>query len=357
MLGPQQVADVRARPGKWRRRIGWTLVTILGLLVIAFLILRTPDTDRAAMIAQYGGGESRFLTLTSGATVHIRDTGGSEGQPQMILLHGSNASLHTWEPLVARLRNDWRIVRIDLPGHGLTGATPTGRYDTEEYIATVDEVATAMGMRQFILGGNSMGGGVSWRYALAHPERVQALLLLDAGGMPPRAEDPAPQSNIGFRIIRNPVGRWLGTHISPRSLFESSLRQSVSNKSIVTDAAIDRYWELNRFPGNRQATMIRFARGFGDPAIAERARQIQQPVLILFGDEDRIINPSAAQSFAERLPNDEVVMLPGIGHLPMEEAPDATARAIRRFLGARGLGPRVLSEADAARGTASGDEL
>jgi pimeloyl-ACP methyl ester carboxylesterase len=350
------VQTTSTRPGKWRRRLGWTLAILIAILGAAFLILRTPDTDRDAMIAAYGGGESRFLTLSNGAVVHIRDTGGSEGQPQMILLHGSNASLHTWEPLVARLRNDWRIVRIDLPGHGLTGATPTGRYDDAEYIATVDEVATAMGMRQFILGGNSMGGGVSWRYAVAHPERVQALLLLDAGGMPPRAGDPPPRSNIGFRIMRSPVGRWLGMQITPRSLIEQSLRQSVSNQAVVTDADVDRYWELLRFPGNRGATMIRFGRGWS-AADADQARRIQVPALVLFGAEDRIISPSAAQSFAERLPNDEVIMLPGIGHLPMEEAPDATAIAIRRFLGARGLGPRVLSEADATRGTASGDEL
>jgi pimeloyl-ACP methyl ester carboxylesterase len=327
------------RPGIWRQRLAWALVILIGIMGAAFLILRTPDTDREAMIARYGGGESRFLTLASGALVHVRDTGGREGMPQMILLHGSNASLHTWEPLVERLRADWRIVRIDLPGHGLTGATPTGRYDTEEYIATVDEVATAMGMPRFILGGNSMGGGVTWRYALAHPERIQALLLLDAGGMPPRAGDPPPRSNIGFRIVRSPIGRWLGMHITPRSLIEQSLKQSVSNQAVVTDESVTRYWELLRFPGNREATMIRFARGW-DNSHAEEARRIQAPALVLFGAEDRLINPSAAQSFAERLPNDEVLILPGIGHLPMEEAPDATAAAIRLFLGERGLGPR-----------------
>jgi pimeloyl-ACP methyl ester carboxylesterase len=328
-----------SRPGKWRRRLAWTGVILIAIIAAAFLILRTPDTDRQAMIARYGGGESRFLTLADGAVVHVRDTGGREGMPQMILLHGSNASLHTWEPLVERLRADWRIVRIDLPGHGLTGATQTGRYDTEEFIATVDEVATAMGMPRFILGGNSMGGGVSWRFAVAHPNRVQALLLLDAGGMPPRAGDPAPRSNIGFRIMRSPVGRWLGMQITPRSLIDQSLRQSVSVQAAVTDADVDRYWELLRFPGNREATMIRFARGW-ESNHADEARSIQAPTLVLFGAEDRLINPNAAQSFAERLPNDEVLLLPGIGHLPMEEAPDATEAAIRRFLGARGLGPQ-----------------
>lgn len=329
-----------SRPGKWRRRIAWTLVTLIAIIGAAFLILRTPDTDRDAMIARYGGGESRFLTLANGAVVHIRDTGGREGMPQMILLHGSNASLHTWEPLVARLRNDWRIVRIDLPGHGLTGATPTNRYDTGEYIATVDEVATALGLERFILGGNSMGGGVSWRYALAHPQRVQALLLLDAGGLPPPATDAPPPSNLGFRLMRSPIGRWLGQHITPRAIIAQSLSQSVSNQAIVTEDAITRYWELLRFPGNRAATMIRFARGW-DNARAQDLPRITAPALILWGAEDRLIPVSVASRFARSLPNDRLVILPGIGHLPMEEAPDETARAIRQFLGAQGLGPQV----------------
>ena len=314
---------------RWPRRIGWTLAVIAVLLGAAFLALRTPDTDRAAMITRYGGPLTHFVTTADGARVHVRDTGGS--LPPMILLHGSNASLHTWQPLIDRLRGQYRIITLDLPGHGLTGATPTGRYDIAEMVATVDQVATAQGVQRFILGGNSMGGAVSWRYALAHPDRVSALILLDAGGMPPRASDPPPAGNIGFTIMRSAVGRWLGTRISPRSLYERSLRQSVSNEAIITPAMVDRYWELNRFPGNRAATGIRFARGW-DTSGAEQARTIRVPTLILFGAEDRLINPSAAQSFHERIQGSTVVLLPHVGHLPMEEAPDATAAAIRAFM-------------------------
>lgn len=314
---------------KWLKRIGWTLGVFAILLVAAFFALRTPDTDRAAMIAKYSASGDRFITIADGARIHVRDSGGTG--PVMILLHGSNASLHTWEPLKRDLPG-YRIVTLDLPGHGLTGATPTHRYDPDEMVAAVDGVATALGLDRFILGGNSMGGGISWRYALAHPAKVEALLLIDAAGMPPRAGDKPPASNIGFRIMRSDFGRWLGGEITPRSLIAQSLRGSVSNQSVVTEAAIDRYWELLRFPGNREATGIRFARGFADPAAAERIRAITAPTLILFGSEDRIINPSAAQSFAERIAGSQVVMLEGIGHLPMEEAPKATAEAITAFL-------------------------
>lgn len=318
---------------KWLNRSIWTLGILVAALAIAFVALRTPDTDRAAMIAEYGGPQSRFVTLADGARVHVRDSGG-DGMP-MILLHGSNSSLHTWEPLKAVLGLRYRIVTLDLPGHGLTGATPKHRYDTAEMVATVDGVAEALGLERFILGGNSMGGGVSWNYALAHPEKVRALLLLDAGGMPPRAGDKPQASNLGFRLLRYPLGRMLMRQITPRSLVRTSYEQSVADPSTVTDAVVDRTWELLRFPGNRDATVMRFQRGFADPEAAERARTIRVPTLILFGKEDQIIDPSAAQSFAERIGGSEVLLMDGVGHLPMEEAPEATAAAIEEFLGRR----------------------
>lgn len=314
----------------WLKRSIWTLGAPVVLLVLALILFRTPDTDRAAMIAKYGGAESRFVTLADGARVHVRDTGG--GGVPMILLHGSNSSLHTWEPLKRELGAGYRIVTLDLPGHGLTGATPTHRYDTAEMVETVDGVAEALGLERFILGGNSMGGGVSWNYALAHPDKVRALLLLDAGGMPLRDGEARPKSNIGFRIMRSSFGRWLGGQITPRFLIAQSLEGSVADPSQIDAATVDRYWELLRFPGNRAATMMRFARPFVDGGAAERARDIRVPTLILFGKEDRIINPSAAQSFAERIAGSEVVLLDGVGHLPMEEAPEATANEIDRFL-------------------------
>lgn len=328
-----------ARARKWIRRLVWAVVVISGLITAAYFAVRTPDTDRTAMEAKYGGPESRFVTLANGARVHVRDTGAeaAAGKPVIVLIHGSNSSLHTWEPMVARLRNRFRLITMDMPGHGLTGAIPSGRYDTESMMETVDGVTRSLGVGRFILGGNSMGGGISWRYAVAHPDQVSALLLLDAGGMPPRAGDASPPSNIGFRIMRSSLGRWLGERITPRSLIRRSLEQSVADPSIVDEAMVDRYWELLRYPGNRAASVARFSQRFNDPAIAEQARRIAVPTLILFGREDRIISPSAAQSFAERIAGSDVVLLDNIGHLPMEEAPDATVAAVLSFLERNGL--------------------
>jgi pimeloyl-ACP methyl ester carboxylesterase len=317
------------RPLLRRKRVLIPLGLLLAIL-IAFLALRTPDTDREAMIAKYGGADAAFAAGPAGQRIHYRDQGSRDG-PAIVLLHGSNSSLHTWQPIVERLGAGYRIVTLDLPGHGLTGATPDKDYGAEGMMAAVDVVAADLGLDHFILGGNSMGGWVAWRYALARPGRVDALLLIDAAGMPLRAGEKAPPSNVGFRILQYPFGRWLATQITPRALVEQSLRGSVENQSIVDDAMIDRYWELLRFPGNREATVLR-ARMDREPAMAARIGAIRAPTLILFGDRDRLINPSAAKTFHERIAGSEVVILPGIGHLPMEEAPDATAAAIADFL-------------------------
>lgn len=317
------------RPLFRRKRVLIPLGLLLAILV-AFLALRTSDTDRDEMIAKYGGPDAAFVSGPAGQRIHYRDQGKRDG-PVIVLLHGSNSSLDTWEPLVKRLGTTYRIVTLDLPGHGLTGSTPDKDYSAAGMMAAVDVVAAKTGLDHFILGGNSMGGWVSWRYALAQPERVDALLLLDAAGMPLRKGEKAPPSNIGFRVLEYPFGRWLATQITPRSLVEESLRGSVERQAIVDDAMIDRYWELLRFPGNREATVLR-ARMDREPAMAARIGEIAAPTLILFGDKDRLINPTAARTFNERIAGSEVVLLPGIGHLPMEEAPDATAATIADFL-------------------------
>ena len=138
--------------------------------------------------------------------------------------------------------------------------------------------------------------------------------------------------------------RWsVSWQITPRALVEQSLRGSVENQAIVDAAMVDRYWELLRFPGNREATVLR-ARRDREPAMAARVGEITAPTLILFGTEDRIINASAAQTFHERIAGSEVVLLDDIGHLPMEEAPDATAEAIADFLTRRLAAPEPRPE-------------
>lgn len=305
-------------------------LVLLALLAGALLFLRTPDTDPAAMEAKYTNEHSRLAEGPNGLRVHYRDQGNPDGVP-IVLLHGNSASLHTWEPLVARLGGKYRIITLTLPGHGLTGPNAGHDYTAAGMAEAVDLVTDELRLDRFVLGGNSMGGWISWRYALAHPEKIEALMLLDSAGMPLREGEEPPPLNIGFRLLGNPIGRFLLQHFTPRAAIERSMLESVSVKSVVTHEAVDRYWELLRLPGNRKAAAKRWIVD-REAEYADRISDVAAPTLIIWGAEDQLIYASAAQTFDERLPNAEVIIYDGVGHLPMEEASDRTAADIDAFL-------------------------
>jgi pimeloyl-ACP methyl ester carboxylesterase len=313
-----------------KRRWPWVVLALLALLVGAFLLLRTPDVPVDELKARYASPQSQFLEVSPGFFVHVRDEG-LRNAPALFLVHGSNASLHTWEPWVARLKTRYRIVSLDLQGHGLTGPIPSGCYTPTCMAETVEAVRAKLGIERLAIAGNSMGGGVSLYYTLAHPERVSALILVDSAGAPVKRDGPPP---LGFRIAQTPVLRDLGAVITPKSVIGETLEKSVSVKSVASDAAITRYWELLRAPGNREATMQRFA-SYGPSKLtpARLAPLKGIPVLILWGKEDALIPVSAADWFKAALPQSEVLVYPNIGHIPHEEAPDRSAADVDAFLG------------------------
>lgn len=328
-----------------RRALIWAVrifFVLIALLWIVFVIFKVPDTDPRFMRAKYGDEPSQYLEIGDGVTVHLRDEGPKDGVP-IILLHGSNADLHTWQPWVEGLKETHRVIRFDQVGHGLTGPDPQGDYGRANYASDVVEVADALGIEQFILGGNSMGGKHALSVAIANPERVAGLILVDASG-PPQDEveammDPADLENddggnIGFAIARMPGVNLIAEHITPRSLIKQSLEQSVSNKAVVTEEAVDRYWQLLRYPGNRAATMARFSADY-EPLTVAQITAITAPTLILWGDEDGLIPVEAGEWLDQTMPNSALEVYSGIGHLPHEEAPEATLGHVKAWLTAQ----------------------
>lgn len=316
-----------------KRRWPWVVPALLALLVGAFLLLRTPDVPMDELKARYASPASQFLEVSPGFFVHVRDEG-LRNAPVLFLVHGSNASLHTWEPWVERLKSKYRIVSLDLQGHGLTGPIPSACYTPQCMAETVEAVRAKLGIERIAIAGNSMGGSVSIAYALAHPDRVAALILVDSSGAPVKRDGPPP---LGFRIAQTPVLRDLGAIITPKSVIGETLEKSVSVKSVASDAAITRYWELLRAPGNREATMQRFA-GYGPSKLtpASFAALKGTPVLILWGADDALIPVQSADWFRAALPQAEVLVYPKIGHIPQEETPDRSAADVDAFLAAHG---------------------
>ncbi|NVE94603.1 alpha/beta hydrolase [Altererythrobacter sp. JGD-16] len=301
---------------------------IAGILAICFVIFRTPDTDPAEMRAKYASEPSQFVTLPDGTEVHYRDEGPRDALP-ILLLHGSNADLSTWQPWAEALRDDYRVIRFDQAGHGLTGKAGDSDYTRDGFIADILAFADTLKLERFVIGGNSMGGSHSVGFAIAHPERLAGMILVDAGGAPVRREESS--GNTGFSIAAMPGVRQIAKQITPRSLIERSLRQSVSNQNIVTEAMIDRYWEMLRYPGNRAATIERFSIGWSSFDESD-VGQITAPTLILWGEEDTLIPLSAGEWYADTLPNAQLISYPGIGHLPQEEAADQTVGDVQEWL-------------------------
>lgn len=312
------------------------LLALVAVLAVAFLIFRTPDTDAAEMRAKYGGPPSQFVDIGGGVTVHLRDEGPKDA-PAIVLLHGSNADLLTWEPWAAALKTRYRVIRFDQVGHGLTGPDPKHDYSRDNYVADVLAVADTLGLERFIIGGNSMGGKHALAFAVAYPDRVAGLVLVDASGGPmletneDKDRKDSGGGNIGFTIAQTPGINLLVEQITPRSLIAQSLEQTVSVKSVASEAAIDRYWELLRYPGNRRATLKRFGYPY-EPLTEAEVAAVTAPTLILWGEEDRLIPLAAGQWFAKTMPNADLKAYPKIGHLPQEEAAGQTLADLEPWL-------------------------
>ncbi|MGO9008407.1 MAG: alpha/beta fold hydrolase [Beijerinckiaceae bacterium] len=313
------------------RKIVIVLLVLAAGLGAALYFAAVPDISAAELDQRYGTPPSQFLTLPSGTRVHYRDRPGPAGAPIIVLVHGSNASLLTWEPWAKRLAGRLRVVSVDLPGHGLTGATVEDDYSIAGMAGFLAAFTHALGLTQpFMLAGNSMGGQVALRFALAHPDLVSKLVLVDSGGaVAPGVDGPVP---LAFRIARTPVLKEFVRFVTPRSLFESGLRSAFYDQSLVTPAMIDQYWELNRRTGTRATTASRFGLPFdGEPA--KHLGDLKMPVLILWGREDRLIPVHSAEVFKAALPQAQLIIYEDCGHVPMEEQADQSAADLLAFTG------------------------
>ena len=308
------------------------ILAVLAALVVVlggtYFFLSQPDIPRRVLEAKYLAPPSAFVILNDGARVHYRERGPQDA-PVLMLLHGSNSSLLDWESWSTILSDKFRIVTVDLPGHGLTGAVPSGDYSEAGMTVFVKRFADKLGLGRFAIGGNSMGGGIAARFAEMYPDRVNHLILVDASGMKAGFGDHLP---LAFRLARTPVVNRLLLHVTPRSMVVEGLNDATVRKAVLTDAMIDQYWDFARMEGTRQATVVRFQLP-EDSYVSEHTDAIKAPTLILWGEEDHLIPVAAAQAWAKAILGSKLVIYPATGHLPMEEVAGESAGDVRAFLG------------------------
>jgi pimeloyl-ACP methyl ester carboxylesterase len=253
--------------------------------------------------------------------VHYRDEGTG---PPLVLLHGTASSLHTWNAWTAALSAHHRTIRMDLPGFGLTGPNHSGDYSIGSYVAFLEAFRQALGLTRFALAGNSLGGQIAWSYAVAHPERVSELILVDSAGFP--IEKPA----LAFTLARVPLLSALLAGMDPRHMVRKTLREAYGDPSRVTPELVERYRLLTLREGNREAFVAR-----ANAARTDRSADLSSlrvPTLVLWGREDRLIPVSHASRFVEAIPGAELVLYEKVGHVPMEEIGERSAADVERFL-------------------------
>lgn len=317
-------------PSPAMRIIAKILAAVLSVLVLAIAatVAATwaPDRPLAELKARWAQPPSTFVQV-QGMDVHLRDEG-PRGDPQpIVLLHGTSSSLHTWDGWTRELKAGRRVIRFDLPGIGLTGPPPDADYRIERYVRFVAAMLDALGVSRCVLAGNSFGGQVAWETALAHPGRVEKLILVDAAGYPFQPVSVP----IGFRIARIPLLNRLMEFTLPRRLIESSVRNVYGDPGKVTPELVDRYFELTLRAGNRRALVERFAQATAG-IHPERIAALKVPTLILWGGRDRLLPPSDAQRFHRDIAGSRLIVFDELGHVPQEEDPAASAAAAKQFL-------------------------
>lgn len=303
------------------KKLRIVLLVLAAVGVAAAVALHRPDVPVEELKAEFTDETSRFLEL-EGMEVHYKDEG--EG-PALVLLHGTSSSLHTWDGWADELSSDFRVVRLDFPGFGLTGPDPTDDYSIERRVELLAAFLDALGIERTHLAGNSLGGLIAWQFAARRPERVERLILLDAAGY----RDDGGGFTV-FDLVGIPgLGPFL-TKRTPRALVAAGVEQSYADPALVTPELVDRYDRLLLRAGNREALLAMLTSRA--PSDEERIRTVRQPTLVMWGRQDRLIPVAMAERFARDLPRAEVVIYDGVGHVPMEEIPERSARDARKFL-------------------------
>jgi pimeloyl-ACP methyl ester carboxylesterase len=278
--------------------------------------------------AKYADSESKILQVDD-INVHYKDEGKG---PVLILLHGVCASLHTWDGWVARLKGKYRIIRLDIPGFGLTGPAPDpSLYQIDEAVKLIEKLVAEMKLQKFYLAGNSLGGYIAWKYTLKNPDKVEKLILVDSVGFP--QELP---SLIAF--ASNPVIRPFARRIMPRFMFDNAVEEVFGDKSKVTKELKDRYFELAMREGNKSSYVDVFTemrRLCKDKNLSAGIKDLKPPVLVMWGTKDKWIPFKYFANWKAELPNAKFIQYEGAGHTPMEEIPDQTARDADLFLSGR----------------------
>ena len=297
------------------------VVAVLVILTAIGAWLWTPDRPRVVLESQYSHSAADFRVI-DGVRLHVRSEG-PVSAPAVILVHGFGASLQSFDAWRRGLP-DYRVVRFDLPGSGLSAVDPTDDYTDARSLQLLLSLMDDLKIERATIAGHSIGGRIAWKFAAAHPERVSRLVLVSPDGF------ASPGFEYG-RAADVPATLGLMRYVLPKSVLKMNLMPGYANPDFVTDALVTRYHDLMLAPGTRGALLRRLQQTVLEdprPILAK----IPMSVLLLWGEQDAMIPIANAEDYLRALPQAQIVRFPNVGHLAHEEGAAASLAALREFL-------------------------
>jgi pimeloyl-ACP methyl ester carboxylesterase len=297
------------------------MLALTALSVLSFW-LWTPDLPRTQLEARYLAAPADLRQIGPWR-LHVRDTGPRQG-PVVVLLHGFGASLQTWDAWAQGLSPSHRVIRLDLPGSGLSAPDPDRDYSDARSLQMLVSLLDELDVPRASIVGHSMGGRIAWTFAARHPDRTDRLVLVAPDGF----------ASFGFeygKAMDVPTSLSLMRHVLPKPLLRMNLQAAYAQPETLTDALATRYHELLRAPGARQAMLDRLQQTVLQEPLP-MLRQIRAPTLLVWGEADAMIPFSNARDYVQAIAGSRLLSWPGVGHLPQEEAAQASLQAVADFL-------------------------
>ncbi|MEY4975994.1 MAG: 2-hydroxy-6-oxononadienedioate/2-hydroxy-6-oxononatrienedioate hydrolase [Pseudomonadota bacterium] len=297
-------------------------VLLLAALSLLSMWLWTPDLPRAELEARYLAAPDDMRSVGPWR-LHVRDSGPRDA-PAVVLLHGFGSSLQTWDDWAEGLSKTHRVIRLDLPGSGLSPPDPAHDYSDARSLQMLLALLDELGVQRASLVGHSMGGRIAWTLAARHPERTERLVLV--------APDGFASFGIEYGKAMDVPASWgLMRHALPRAVLRMNLQAAYARPESLTEARVTRYHELLRAPGARRAMLDRLRQTVLQAPVP-LLRQIRAPTLLVWGEADAMIPFVHAQDYLQAIAGSRLAAFAGTGHLPQEEAAQASLQAVAAFL-------------------------
>ena len=316
-----------------KRRLGWitlAIVLVIGLLLLVGpLLVPVPDLEGTVSARSLADADSQFIEI-NGLSVHVKTMG--QGEPVFVLLHGFGASLYSWQAVMEPLSLHGTVIAFDRPAFGLTERPLTWEgqnpYAPDAQVALVIGLLDHFGVEKAILVGNSAGGTVAMQTALAYPGRVSALVLVDpavyAGGGAPEWIRP---------LLNTPQMRRLGPLIARQIQARGPelIEMAWHNPVLITDETLELYKRPLRVD-NWDRALWELTLASRASGLADQLSAFTLPVLVITGDDDRIVPTADSIRLADELPDAELVVIANAGHVPHEERPSVFLDAMISFV-------------------------